>query len=579
HLVEFQSKDRVDHLEVLASTIVFLDQTPPVTNISYSGAYWVQTGSGTPSQAQVFIASMTYVVLTAQDPVAGGVASGMQATRYRVDSGTWTDYAGSFLLPGEGQHAVEWTSTDRASNEEAVQSLNAAVDSVTPETGYSIGQPSFGTFGMRIIDPEALISFNAEDSAAAGAASGVEETTYRIDAGSPQVFSSSFTLSLGTHSVEYWSADHVGNEEAHDAFAVTVTQLRPAAMGVNGFEGSGSARVVGDALSNGLVDLKGSFVLEGDVTASSVSLKGGSSVTGVVTQGQTPLLAEPISLAEAKALAEATSSNYLIPPEFLAGGVLVVDASTLTLSSGTYIVQGLQVSNNGVLKTTQTGEGIGAVQIFVEGAISVGSGGKLNDQGHPLELVVFSSSTLSVQFSSGAVANGVFYAPRAHIEAGNNAQVGGALFGKTIKIGGQAVVTAVENVPMGQSSSASASATTESVSEPAALDSSGADPSFELRDIYVFPNPAVAGAPPAIHAAVGIADRVRFVIYNMAGQKVHEATMDGIPPVIDDGTGPKYAYEYTWRGHIPSGVYLYTIEAEKAGYASLRAAGKMGVIR
>jgi DNA-binding beta-propeller fold protein YncE len=126
-----------------------------------------------------------------------------------------------------------------------------------------------------------------------------------------------------------------------------------------------------------------------------------------------------------------------------------------------------------------------------------------------------------------------------------------------------------------RSSARAASADSASV-EPAAV---SADPSFTLRDVYVFPNPAVAGAKPVIHVAVGIADSLTIRIYNIAGQQVHETTLDRTPAIIDDGSGPKYAYEYAWEGHIPSGVYLYSIEAKKNGYSSIRKAGRFGVVR
>ncbi|GAG30320.1 unnamed protein product, partial [marine sediment metagenome] len=38
------------------------------------------------------------------------------------------------------------------------------------------------------------------------------------------------------------------------------------------------------------------------------------------------------------------------------------------------------------------------------------------------------------------------------------------------------------------------------------------------------------------------------------------------------------AYEYPWNGHIPSGVYFYTIVSRKGG-KKLKTAGKFGVVR
>ena len=110
-------------------------------------------------------------------------------------------------------------------------------------------------------------------------------------------------------------------------------------------------------------------------------------------------------------------------------------------------------------------------------------------------------------------------------------------------------------------------------------DAALAEESFGFKDLYVFPNPARAGAKPTIHLAVGLADGVSIKIFDVSGRQVHEAGLDRPPTVINDGTGPKYAYEYAWDGHIPSGVYFYTVEAKKSGQGSIRKTGKLAVVR
>lgn len=102
---------------------------------------------------------------------------------------------------------------------------------------------------------------------------------------------------------------------------------------------------------------------------------------------------------------------------------------------------------------------------------------------------------------------------------------------------------------------------------------------FKLRSIYAFPNPAVAGQKPTIHLSVGVADKVTFRFFDISGQQVHAATVDTPPSQIDDGTGVHPAYEFSWEGHIPSGVYLYSVTAEKAGQAPIRQTGKFAVVR
>ena len=97
---------------------------------------------------------------------------------------------------------------------------------------------------------------------------------------------------------------------------------------------------------------------------------------------------------------------------------------------------------------------------------------------------------------------------------------------------------------------------------------------FKLGEVFVFPNPAKGGKVPVFHVEVGMADSVKLKVYTVAGQIIHEHTITGIPQLI----GAAYAYEYAWEGHIASGVYYYTMEADKAG-KKLRARGKFGVVR
>ena len=101
---------------------------------------------------------------------------------------------------------------------------------------------------------------------------------------------------------------------------------------------------------------------------------------------------------------------------------------------------------------------------------------------------------------------------------------------------------------------------------------------FTLGEVYVFPNPARAGAIPTFHIEVGIADTVHIQIYTISGEPAHETTLVGTPQTINDGQGPQYAYEYAWNGHIPSGIYLYVLTAKKGG-ARIKKTGKFVVVR
>lgn len=101
---------------------------------------------------------------------------------------------------------------------------------------------------------------------------------------------------------------------------------------------------------------------------------------------------------------------------------------------------------------------------------------------------------------------------------------------------------------------------------------------FRLGDVYVYPNPAKGGQIPIFHVETGIADSLKITIYTVSGELAHNYTIGGQPTTINDGNGLEYAYEYSWGGHIPSGVYYFIVEAQKAG-KKLKKSGKFAVIR
>jgi hypothetical protein len=104
----------------------------------------------------------------------------------------------------------------------------------------------------------------------------------------------------------------------------------------------------------------------------------------------------------------------------------------------------------------------------------------------------------------------------------------------------------------------------------------GAEESFRLGEDFAFPNPAVRRNSINLHIETGIADQVNIRFFNDAGEKVHEAVLTGIPPII----GGKYAYEYSWDlAGVPSGTYIYVAETKRAGQGTLRTKGKLAVIK
>jgi len=114
-----------------------------------------------------------------------------------------------------------------------------------------------------------------------------------------------------------------------------------------------------------------------------------------------------------------------------------------------------------------------------------------------------------------------------------------------------------------------------------ALLSLPADPTFLLREVYAFPNPAKR-MNPTIHVEVGVADSVDIHIYDISGRLLQSQTLYGAPQLINDGSGRglQYAYEWTWNASgVSSGVYLYVMTAHLNGQSDLRTTKKVALVK
>jgi hypothetical protein len=87
------------------------DTTPPITNCSLEGTM----------DGDVYTSDVT-VTLSATDD-----ASGVNATMYKVDGGTWTRYIAPFIVFGNSEHTITFYSNDVAGNTEEEQSTTFTI--------------------------------------------------------------------------------------------------------------------------------------------------------------------------------------------------------------------------------------------------------------------------------------------------------------------------------------------------------------------------------------------------------------------------------------------------------------------
>jgi hypothetical protein len=319
--------------------------------------------------------------------------------------------------------------------------------------------------------------------------------------------------------------------------------------------------------------LGGNTRILGDVTASTITLTGKAQITGQQFSGQAALSPEPIFLG-----AIAGSGGNSIPAAYLIDGKLVASSQAeLTLTTGTYYLKGIELAGGSKVRIE------GRVDIMVAGDISLSGGSSLNAGGTASKLNIFINTPSSITVAGGGDLLARVYAPYAHMKLAGNGLLGGHYFVRTAVLSGTGnIIQAGETLPQTIAATGD-SGGKKRVSAMAAGDAlysvlAGPDPAFRLGEVYVFPNPALRGAAPVLHIETGIADRVKITMYTVSGRQAHQTTLTGTPAALDDGNGLSYAYEYTWRDSIPSGVYYYHIEAEKGGQ-KIKKSGKFGVVR
>ena len=161
--------------------------------------------------------------------------SGIATTSYTVDGGATQEYTGPFAFALRGTHVLSFWSTDVAGNAEdsIVNSLTLEIDGNAPTTTViNPISPASGWFVTSGIP----VAFDASD-----AESGIAGTYYTIDGGDTLLYGEPFTekLSLGLHTIAYWSVDLAGNVEDTRTTEVWVDTVRPSISGLASPEANG----------------------------------------------------------------------------------------------------------------------------------------------------------------------------------------------------------------------------------------------------------------------------------------------------------------------------------------------------
>ena len=196
HTVDYHSTDAAGNVEPIHTMNLGVDTIPPHTDYSVTPA---RTSDG-------WIVEPITITLSGFD---GG--SGIAATRYQINGGTWM--SGTVIpLDGEGTYTVTFASEDVAGNREAPQSLSFRMDTTPPVTAYyPTGQEGDNGWFRSPVSITLVPSDNG---------SGVASTFYRVDGG-PWHQGTGFLLGVdGIHTLQFYSVDNAGNQET--GYPVTI---------------------------------------------------------------------------------------------------------------------------------------------------------------------------------------------------------------------------------------------------------------------------------------------------------------------------------------------------------------------
>jgi len=241
HTIYYFSEDAAGNQELVnvSSVTVPADDLPPRTSFI----------AGTPSfsSGTLYASDLTVFALSAVDDLAtvgDGAGVGVAQTYVAIGTAAYAPYAGLFSLSTEGLNTLSYYSVDFAGNAEVAHSTTVALDLTPPITTLSAqGVSTFTALGVLSISSGTPLILTAADPNSNGVASGVAETYYVVDtdpfspacAATPldptqpngtcanEAYDGGFALTVGTHTVYYFSEDNVGNQELENVASVLVT--------------------------------------------------------------------------------------------------------------------------------------------------------------------------------------------------------------------------------------------------------------------------------------------------------------------------------------------------------------------
>jgi hypothetical protein len=167
--IYFASSDYVGNFALSRSQQVFVDNSKPVTKISFQGPLFRNRDT-------LFVTKDTRIALAATDD-----GSGVKQTSYSIGNKTEASYMNPISVEAEGSYTIEYNTSDNVNNMEEQKTCTFFVDNTPPKILYNYSVIAIGEKRVRdenytIYPSNAMLYIAATDSASGG-----ETIEYRIN--------------------------------------------------------------------------------------------------------------------------------------------------------------------------------------------------------------------------------------------------------------------------------------------------------------------------------------------------------------------------------------------------------------
>ena len=125
-IIKYYSYDVLENNENIKTNKFYVDDTPPLTEISFGEPKFEEQGA-------LYLTSHTFMTLKTQDPIVNDVTSGVKYIEYKINNFNWTNYSLPFVVTGDDDtYNVYYRSTDNVNNLEVSNVQEVIIDNTPP---------------------------------------------------------------------------------------------------------------------------------------------------------------------------------------------------------------------------------------------------------------------------------------------------------------------------------------------------------------------------------------------------------------------------------------------------------------